>query len=159
MIRWFLLKKYSIRSVINVDYETVEHVHPVTKQSTGGPLFIISTGGAHLYYFNGWRPGPFFIISTGGASSSLFQKVGPRLYYFNGRAPFLFFQRGRPLLYHFNGWGLFHYFNGCMGPLLYYFNGWGPLILSISRVALSPAHLCSPFVAKLLIVLNLSLKL
>ena len=114
-------------------YETVEHVHPVTKQSTGGPFlyyfnrcgpfFIISTGGGGplLYYFNGW--GPFFIISTGGAPSSLFQRVSSFFIISTGGAPSLSFQRVGPFL-------LFQRVHGApsllfqrVGPLLYYFNG------------------------------------
>ena len=116
------VEKYSIRSAQNVEYiyETVEHVHPVTKQSTGGPLlyyfngsgkfFIISTGGPHLYYFNRWgcgapsilfqRVGPFFIISTGswGPVFIISTAGGLLFYYFNGWAPSSLFQRVGPFL-------------------------------------------------------------
>ena len=118
MIRWFLLKKYSIRSALNVEYETVEHEHPVTKQSTGGPLFYCFNRWPLLYYFNGWLPGP----------SLLFQQVGPLLYYLNGVCPFFIISTSGPPSLSFQRVGPFYYFNGCMGPLLYYFNGCRPLL-------------------------------
>ena len=108
-----------IRSALNVEYETVEHEHPVTKQSTGEPLFLLfQQVGPLLYYFNGWRPRP----------SLLFQQVGPLLHYFNGVGLFFIISTSGAPSFSFQLVGPFYYFNGCVGPLLYYFKGCRPLL-------------------------------
>ena len=123
-------------------YETVEHAHPVSKQSTGGPL---------LYYFNGWAPsllfqrvGPYFIISTDGAPSLLFQQVGPFFIISTGGwGPSSLFQRVGP----------FYYYN-LHGPLLYYFNWWARAPSLLFQGMHWDAHLLSPFVGYWSIVIN-----
>ena len=72
VIRRFLLKKYSIRSALNVEYETVEHVHT--------PCYETVNGWAPFYYFN--RCSPFFIFQRVGPFFIIFTGV-PLLYYFN----------------------------------------------------------------------------
>ena len=140
------VEKYSICSTLNVEYETVEHVHPVTKQSTGGPLyyfnrwdpfFIISTDGPLLYYSNRWGPffiistdgpllyyfntgAPFFIISTGGGPSLLFQRMGPFFIISTSRAPL--FQQIVFLFFQLVHGAPSLLFQRVV-PLLYYFKG------------------------------------
>ena len=135
-MQWFgdsCWKIFNLFSAKRWVYETVKHVHPVTKQSTGGPgpFFIISTGGAPSLLFK--RMGPFFIISTSRVPYLLFQQMRPLLlHYFIGWAPSLLFQRVGPLLHYFNGlfFWLFQLVHGApsllfqrVGPLLCYYKG------------------------------------
>ena len=128
------VEKYSICSALNVEYTRQSNTYTLLRNSQRVGPFIISTGGAPSLLFQ--RMGP----------SLLFQRVGPLLYYFNRWGPFFIISSGGPLLYYFKGWGPFFIISTDWVFFIISTCAWSVPFFIISRDALGPAHLFSPFV-------------